>query len=123
MAHVEGDRPHHAFLQMTRGSGSNRQNKALEEAAVWLARLRSSEGPYLQDAFEAWYSAHPRHASAYDKTLHEWECVPRGSSPSEVAQTRRTLADYRTDMRARYAMQRRSQRSSCCPQLPCAASD
>lgn len=46
---------------------------AREEALGWLALLRGDPTPEEQQAFVAWYQAHPSHADIYDDVLLNWE--------------------------------------------------
>ncbi|CAN5136418.1 FecR domain-containing protein [soil metagenome] len=49
----------------------------LDEAAVWLARLRGPVNDQDQAAFERWYASDPAHAAAYDRVLVGWETAGR----------------------------------------------
>jgi transmembrane sensor len=75
MAHDEGDRPAAPCggppMSVADGAGAD-ATRIREEAAAWLARLRSGN-PADQELFETWFSADPAHADAYEALLDTWD--------------------------------------------------
>jgi transmembrane sensor len=76
------------------GSGTDRAERALEEAAGWRARLQEPT-PEDTAAFEQWVHAHPEHQRAWQSMEATWHSLSRAARPGSRAVLEQMFSDER----------------------------